>query len=1127
MQAAGTQAGDGFNKGFSTTFDKSLNDLTKKFANDLARKGDLAGERLGETLTKRIRASFQGLQSEIADVISDPDAFRSFAEDFATPSKAVDQLTRDLKQLTTQFNDVSDGAGGTRREFVLTKEELNEILPILRQYARELTRTLAAEEKIKKASEDLDANWRRLTRTIGDTSAFRKASEEIGSTSQLFDRLRAEIVDTSQAMGLSRGDTEEYIDRLERTRDAVDAQIESQKKHTLEVEKNASALDKLGKIGELSLKKLNRSWSRMDSTVRLVTTLILGAGDQVAVLGSAAGAGIVGIGGLLAQTVSGVAAGVVVLTRLFEDLEEAPASFRPIIAEFQELRDQINATNDVIAAGAFSQLEGVFPQIASNVEALNPVLFELGEAVGRVFANFAEGTAEGTRGFDALQELIVLSSQNFEDIADAAGTWGVALVQAFNEANPLVRDLIRWIDELGEQFSDFTQSADFEVWLGNAEKVFDKFEDLLSAVGNALDDLASPEAVTRTTDLLDSLTRLTPALGKILNIFGSLDPFGIALSALADFGEALDPILDPLADVAEALRGLLIPAIDGLIEPLVAVTKVAGPFIQAIAEVLEAVPPGAVQSLAFLGTTLLLLKGVDSAWTGLRALPNLLTTVNDSINNFVGNTVAARGGSFRLAQSLSTVTKAAGIAGIAAAALSVTFKSLADAGVDWTNAMHGVDDAVTAAVTSDTNLVDSLNKIGRAFEVTEDSAKRALDAIGSGNVLGSVGQDVLGLRDGLAQLDKELGTIPLDNAVMKFQEWGDQLGLNDEQMQTLLNELPTLKNAIEDQLAATGEAATATDVLNFAMQESVSANDAAADAAKENADALAQIEGKAFDTGESIDDLADKIRNFGSATLDTRAANRQFQESYDDLTESIEKNGTSLKVGTEEGRANQAAIDDLAKSTLDLAAATFEQTGSADEAADAVQRGRDALIRQLEQFGITGQAAEEYADELGLIPENIETIVELDDEAARRSIDKFIADFDGSTVDIKVGLTGATIVGNPSLGFNRALGGAIYGPGTGTSDTAGLFALSRGEHVLTAKDVAAMGGQEAVYAFRQLLHGGGGTPTASPMGAASGGGVTTAGAGMFGPGSIIITDTRDPYVAAVRVVDNIAELVGL
>jgi hypothetical protein len=52
----------------------------------------------------------------------------------------------------------------------------------------------------------------------------------------------------------------------------------------------------------------------------------------------------------------------------------------------------------------------------------------------------------------------------------------------------------------------------------------------------------------------------------------------------------------------------------------------------------------------------------------------------------------------------------------------------------------------------------------------------------------------------------------------------------------------------------------------------------------------------------------------------------------------------------------------------------------------------------------------------------------------------------------------------------RAGGGGIYGPGGPKSDRIPTW-LSNGEHVFTAADVKAMGGQAVVYAFRSMLHG--------------------------------------------------------
>ncbi|WP_144628946.1 phage tail tape measure protein [Arthrobacter woluwensis] len=52
----------------------------------------------------------------------------------------------------------------------------------------------------------------------------------------------------------------------------------------------------------------------------------------------------------------------------------------------------------------------------------------------------------------------------------------------------------------------------------------------------------------------------------------------------------------------------------------------------------------------------------------------------------------------------------------------------------------------------------------------------------------------------------------------------------------------------------------------------------------------------------------------------------------------------------------------------------------------------------------------------------------------------------------------------------QATGGAVIGPGAKGVDSE-LRVLAPGEHVLTDKDVDAMGGQGAVYAFRRALHG--------------------------------------------------------
>jgi hypothetical protein len=64
---------------------------------------------------------------------------------------------------------------------------------------------------------------------------------------------------------------------------------------------------------------------------------------------------------------------------------------------------------------------------------------------------------------------------------------------------------------------------------------------------------------------------------------------------------------------------------------------------------------------------------------------------------------------------------------------------------------------------------------------------------------------------------------------------------------------------------------------------------------------------------------------------------------------------------------------------------------------------------------------------------------------------------------------------------HRAAGGAIYGFGTGTSDSVPAM-LSHGEHVWTAREVAAAGGHQMMYQLRQAVLGGLGFAAGGPVG---------------------------------------------
>lgn len=213
-----------------------------------------------------------------------------------------------------------------------------------------------------------------------------------------------------------------------------------------------------------------------------------------------------------------------------------------------------------------------------------------------------------------------------------------------------------------------------------------------------------------------------------------------------------------------------------------------------------------------------------------------------------------------------------------------------------------------------------------------------------------------------------------------------------------------------------------------AWKNQTAANEDAARAADADAEALAVLEGQAGDTAGAIDDLSNQILNFGKATLDTREANRQFESALDDLTDAIANNGATLDINTREGNANEAALDDLAEASKKRASAILLETGSQEDATAALADGRQKLIDMLGQFGITGQAAEDYADKLGLIPENITTAATITgvDEAEAKLAGLFR--YSGRQIEIKLnsggGFASGGYTGNMPVG---AVAGVVHG----------------------------------------------------------------------------------------------------
>lgn len=151
---------------------------------------------------------------------------------------------------------------------------------------------------------------------------------------------------------------------------------------------------------------------------------------------------------------------------------------------------------------------------------------------------------------------------------------------------------------------------------------------------------------------------------------------------------------------------------------------------------------------------------------------------------------------------------------------------------------------------------------------------------------------------------------------------------------------------------------------------------AEAEAAAAAAEAEVAALGDAFDAqAEAADAAWDALNAWISDALSAEKAAMNYEAAIDKVTGGLEQNGKTLDITTEKGRANRDILHDIVSAGQDLIKTQLEQGASEEELQGIMERTRKDLIDAATQYGMSAQEAEEYADRLGLIPENVDTEV--------------------------------------------------------------------------------------------------------------------------------------------------------
>lgn len=358
-------------------------------------------------------------------------------------------------------------------------------------------------------------------------------------------------------------------------------------------------------------------------------------------------------------------------------------------------------------------------------------------------------------------------------------------------------------------------------------------------------------------------------------------------------------------------------------------------------------------------------------------------------------------------------------------------------------------------------------------------------------------------------------------AEQKYQEWYRSLTPVERKTQDVTKAQNDLSYALDKFGPSSREAASAAELFRSALEQQKRFQDLVNDSEKTHLQRLEEIANKELATINSSLaskqanlELASSIDQYKKDLKDANISQNELDHSSNALAQQAYRTAeASATAAVDQAKANgetdlgQVSNRALLKSLQDAAK---EITGPGHEALmgmiatlqKATTTNND-LANTVDQMGIQtvrtwdnntrvlqGATAEQIKSLQGLGYEVInlpgmpghpaQVVVTSDTGPARDQLESLIREYQSRQISINAA---PAVHGPTQSSGGLAGGGPVIGPGSGTSDTAGLFALSNGEHVWTARETQAAGGHSGVEAIRSaVLAGGGGMADGGAVG---------------------------------------------
>ena len=393
------------------------------------------------------------------------------------------------------------------------------------------------------------------------------------------------------------------------------------------------AMQLFQKIGSKAITKVQTSWARMDSTVRLVIGLIAIAAGPIAALGSALGGALVSSVssiamslGVIAPLVGVFAAGALGVGLMVSAMEEMRATFPAINAGLDRIKEgwaeQSSAFAQVAGPGIGRFLNSVADQLA-NFDFGTP----MGEAMGGISDAFADAlNSPGMQAFfGALTNEYPAALEGFgSGFANLFSMIGSVLAGAAPLAERLGGAFERWTGGLAKAAQAALESGAMTTVFEKIESSLDSVLDLTRSLTNMLTTLfgSTSEAGNQ---LFDSLTRIVDKFTEWMQSKEGQDRIAVWMNTMASVLPALG---DLLAGAGQAFANLVTPDTILMVRDLL--TGV-GEFLPKLAALLETASQfGILNSIVALFNTLA--DALEPMLPSLDTFSKLIgTTIRDAI----------------------------------------------------------------------------------------------------------------------------------------------------------------------------------------------------------------------------------------------------------------------------------------------------------------------------------------------------------------------------------------------------------------------------------------------------------------------------------------------------------------